>query len=229
MDGARREPDRRVAELAAAFGGGPPSSAFRWRGRGQYFGGGPPSSAAQGHLHGVEDFNVLKVRGTMLRMPVGDDTNAYRRKLPHLEKIGKTYFVTFTTKHRAMLPDIARDVILATCLAAHAKLHWVHCVVVMPDHVHIVTTPYETYRLATIIASIKDASAHRVNRLLRRRGTLWQRESFDRIIRAGENLMKKCTYLCENPVRAGLAHSPDQYPWTWRSWIDGPPRTAALH
>jgi len=67
----------------------------------------------------------------------------------------------------------------------------------MPDHVH--------------------ASAYRVNRLLGRVGPLWQEESFDRIIRRSEDLKKKADYICDNPVRAGLAKSRDEYQWIWRA------------
>ena len=33
----------------------------------------------------------------------------YQRKLPHLQAEGKTYFVTFVTHRRWMLPPEARD------------------------------------------------------------------------------------------------------------------------
>jgi hypothetical protein len=68
---------------------------------------------------------------------------------------------------------------------------------------------------------IKSASAHSVNRLLKRAGPLWQDESFDHVLRNDEKLREKAEYICANAVRAGIASSEDQYPWIWRQWIDG--------
>jgi len=45
-------------------------------------------------------------------MPVSNDTFAHRRHLPHLEKSGKSHFITFATIHREVLPPIARDIAL---------------------------------------------------------------------------------------------------------------------
>ena len=57
----------------------------------------------------------------------------------------------------------------------------------MPDHVHLVLTPAPDgnsfFSVAEIMQGIKGASAHKVNRLLNRKGQVWQRESFDRVLR----------------------------------------------
>ena len=90
----------------------------------------------------------------------------------------------------------------------------------MPDHVHLILTPYESMPLSRILDAIKGASAHLINRALRRRGHLWQDESFDRIVRANEDLQKKVQYTCDNPVRAGLVMTADEWPWLWREWIE---------
>ncbi len=65
------------------------------------------------------------------------------------------------------------------------------------------------------------------------KGHVWQHESFDQIVRSETGQRGKALYVCENPVRAGLAKSPDEYRWLWRSWLEGktgrPPGAAALH
>ena len=43
---------------------------------------------------------------------------------------------------------------------------------------------------------------------------------FDRIIRWSDNLRQKCEYVANNPVRAGLVSTPDEYPWLYRVWVD---------
>jgi REP element-mobilizing transposase RayT len=100
----------------------------------------------------------------------------------------------------------------------------------MPDHVHLVFTPFELFNLAIIMNRIKGVSSHGINRALNHAVIIWQREYFDRAIRSDENLRKKIEYVCRNPVRAGLAATIDDYKWSWRQWIDdAPPRAAALH
>ena len=98
----------------------------------------------------------------------------------------------------------------------------------MPDHVHMIFTPLvnadalEVVSLAEIMDSIKGASAHAINKALRRKGRVWQAESFDHVLRSSENLDAKIGYLLENPVRAGLVARWDVYPWIWRKAFVNP-------
>jgi len=107
-----------------------------------------------------------------------------------------------------------------------------HAFVVMPDHVHMLFTPLENeegspYSLAKIMNGIKGASSHSVNKLLRRKGNLWEPESFDRIPRSDGDFAFRYSYIVENPIAAGLAKGPDDYRWVWRD--SSQPRAAALH
>lgn len=90
-------------------------------------------------------------------------------------------------------------------------------VVVMPDHVHLLVAPYDAYTLDRVIGRIKSASSYRINRMLERTGPLWQRDSFDHIIRHDESLYEKRDYIANNPVRAGLVSDWREYKWFWRS------------
>ena len=151
---------------------------------------------------------------------------AYRRRLPHLQVQGKPVSVTFVTHERCSLPESARGAVLEHCLHDHGAKLWVHGVVVMPDHVHMVFTLLKdkrgnTFGLAEIMHGIKSASAHQVNRLLRRGGPLWQSEYFDRVLRSDESVRGKVEYICQNPVRKGLVGVIDDYPWLWREWVEG--------
>lgn len=101
-----------------------------------------------------------------------------------------------------------------------------HGVVVMPDHVHMISTPSNDdkgnpFGLAEIMSGIKGASAHSINKALNRRGRVWQDESFDHILRSDESAYNKVMYICENPVRKGLVKEVDDYPWLWREWVEG--------
>ena len=154
-------------------------------------------------------------------MPVESDTFASRRHLPHLERPERTYFVTFTTINRLILTPAAKTIALACCVYEHLASSFLHVAVVMPDHVHLILAPYDNWRLSAVMRRVKGISSRQMNLAMGRAGQLWQDESFDRIIRSGEDIRKKSEYLCMNPVRAGLVSSPDEYPWLWREWVEG--------
>jgi hypothetical protein len=88
--------------------------------------------------------------------------------------------------------------------------------------------------LAEITGGIKGASAQLINRELDRSGSVWQTESFDRVLRSSESLDAKVAYILDNPVRAGLVSKWDNYAWTWKRLerhpyaVAWPPRSARL-
>ncbi len=89
----------------------------------------------------------------------------------------------------------------------------------MPDHVHLVLTPgYDGnsfFSVAEIMQGIKGTSTHKINRLLSRSGQVWQRESFDQVLRREESIHAKVEHMVQNPVRAGLVQNAMEYRWLW--------------
>jgi len=154
----------------------------------------------------------------------------YRRKLPRLQRDNKPHFLTFCTDMRWTLPEPARDLTLECCLHDNEQKICVHAVVVMPDHVHMVFTPLvneqasEVYSLGEIMDAIKGASAHKINRLLKRSGKVWQTESYDRVLRSSEKLDEKIQYILDNPVRKGLVSAWVEYRWLWYREPENPCR-----
>ena len=69
----------------------------------------------------------------------------------------------------------------------------------MPNHVHVVLMPYGEWMVQDIIKSIKHYSALCINRLLGRVGQVWQKESFDRIIRDEQHYLNILKYIYNNP------------------------------
>jgi len=148
-------------------------------------------------------------------MPVGVDTYEYRRRLPHLIPRDAVYAVAFATKKRERLPPGASTLVLRSCVHDHGTHCWIDAVVVMPDHVHLIFMSFGHMAPEAVIARMKGASSYFVNRLLGRRGPLWHEESFDRIVRSDDKLYAKRDYLFNNPVRAGLVATWEEYPWVW--------------
>lgn len=159
-------------------------------------------------------------------MPQAKKTKqAYRRNLPHFNPMDRSVFVTFCTQNRWVLPEHVRQPVLNHCLHDHGTKLQMHAAIVMPDHVHLLFTPRKDsagapFGLAEILHGIKGASAHTVNRMLDHRGHVWQDESLDHVLRKDEDVVEKAHYICQNPIRRGMARSVDEYPWIWRDWVD---------
>ncbi|MDE7414095.1 MAG: transposase [Muribaculaceae bacterium] len=71
--------------------------------------------------------------------------------------------------------------------------------VIMPNHVHLVMTPEGENKVSTLVGRIKQYSSNRINRLCNRKGVFWKRESFDRVVRSYDNLIKILDYIISNP------------------------------
>jgi putative DNA methylase len=143
----------------------------------------------------------------------------YRRKLPHLQPDNKIFFITFSTSKRWILPNLACDIVMETCLRGDGHRFELHALVVMPDHVHLALTPRwdecGTLSIPEIMQEIKSVSAHRINKQTGHVGRVWQEESFDRALRREEALDAKIEYMIANPVRAGLVSTSAEYRWIW--------------
>jgi REP element-mobilizing transposase RayT len=143
----------------------------------------------------------------------------YRRTLPHYQKDNKAIFATFSTHRRWHLPEIAREIVVEACRHLDETKCTLHGFVVMPDHVHLVFTPMTDgdgpISLPEIFQKVKSESAHRINKLLGRKGRVWQDESFDHVLRREEGIEAKLEYIRLNPVRAALVQEPGEYRWMW--------------
>jgi carbamoylphosphate synthase large subunit/REP element-mobilizing transposase RayT len=76
--------------------------------------------------------------------------------------------------------------------------------VVMPNHVHVLVQPAKGQVLADIFHSWKSFSAKAINQLLGRAGRVWQDESYDRIVRDWNELVRYRDYIACNPENAKL-------------------------
>jgi putative transposase len=85
--------------------------------------------------------------------------------------------------------------------------------VVMPNHVHVVMRTFRP--LPDVMRWIKGSTARSANLLLGRTGKpFWQYESYDHLIRNTDELNRVIRYVERNPVRAGLARSIEEWPWS---------------
>jgi REP element-mobilizing transposase RayT len=76
--------------------------------------------------------------------------------------------------------------------------------VVMPNHVHVLTTINGRGHMKELCKSWKRFSAAAINRSLGRKGEFWQTESFDHIVRNQRSMDRFREYIRENPLNAKL-------------------------
>jgi REP element-mobilizing transposase RayT len=76
--------------------------------------------------------------------------------------------------------------------------------VIMPNHVHALVVVGGEYALPDIMKSWKTYSARQINQREGLAGKLWQRETFDHIVRHRKQLERLRAYIAENPEKAHL-------------------------
>jgi REP element-mobilizing transposase RayT len=93
------------------------------------------------------------------------------------------------------------------------QLYHLHAWVIMPNHVHVVLEPQVA--MPGIMRWLKGRTARTANRILGRTGMpFWQEESFDHWVRSAEELQAAVDYVEENPVKAGLVETKEQWAWS---------------
>lgn len=149
-----------------------------------------------------------------------DDIEAvvlYRRRLPHWELPGSTYFMTFRV-HRALGKILEKNAIATMVEEAlwfgFGERYLLQAYVIMHDHIHVLLKPLLGWSLAKIMGGLKGFTARKMNERLGRKGALWQDESFDHLIRNDRDWMDKFNYIHDNPVKAGLVRRAQDYPFS---------------
>lgn len=139
-----------------------------------------------------------------------------RRKLPHWQLDGSTYFVTF--RLRSGIMDVAeRAIVLNHVRSGDEKYYKLIAATIMPDHVHAMIVPKEGWDLSRVMKGMKGVAARLLNQHRDSRGILWQEESWDRIMRDQAEVDQKLKYMLENSVKRGLVADP----WEYDGWYYG--------
>jgi type I restriction enzyme R subunit len=76
--------------------------------------------------------------------------------------------------------------------------------VVMPNHVHALLTPQNGHTLDQILHSWKSFSATEINKTLHHQGPVWQKETYDHIVRNPQALWSIANYIVKNPSKVGI-------------------------
>ena len=82
----------------------------------------------------------------------------------------------------------------------------------MPDHIHLlVEGETEDADLANFVRVFKQQSSFAWRQ--EHEEQLWQRGYFDRVLREEEDTVTVARYVLDNPVRARIVESPQDYPY----------------
>ena len=112
-----------------------------------------------------------------------------------------------------ILNDPAAAKIVATALHHFDDIRyrlWAWCI--MPNHVHVIVEPLPGNPLPEILRTWKSFTANQINKLLGQTGTIWQKESFDHVLRNHQSFQQKIDYALHNPQAGHLQN----WPWTYQ-------------
>jgi len=95
---------------------------------------------------------------------------------------------------------------------------WTGDSVIMPNHIHTLIVPKSGFELEQILHSIKRYAAREINKILQREGRLWQKDSYDHIVRGVQELRAFRKYIAKNAAQAKLKLNGNAYQCT--QWLD---------
>jgi len=128
-----------------------------------------------------------------------------------------SYFVTtkcWQGRTIFQVKDIA-DMMIETMLVYRQQgAYLLHAFVVMPDHLHFLITPGNTTSLEKAVQLIKGGSSHRIHKALGRKSEIWQVGFYDWTIRDSADWETEVVYIHQNPVRARLVESAENWPYS---------------
>ncbi len=101
-----------------------------------------------------------------------DIVHQYKRRLPHWELEGSTYFVIFRVEKSVAQPFRAAE--LASIVEEAIWYHYgdryaLDAYVIMPDHVRLLLRPLSGWSLARILQGVKGLTARKINKLFNRK------------------------------------------------------------
>jgi REP element-mobilizing transposase RayT len=171
---------------------------------------------AHGIEPAIEDENSTHWKQAYLAIPFEE-----RREFEREQQ--RRFFVELDKCHGSCMLEKAHQIVAQALEHFHGQRVWTGDFVVMPNHVHVLVQPFPGVILEEWLYSIKrfTSSALIENSSLNakstmRQGHLWQTESFDRVVRGGEELARMRRYIANNPAKL----SPGKFALKQAVWLD---------
>jgi putative transposase len=90
----------------------------------------------------------------------------------------------------------------------------IHAYVLMSNHFHLLATPDSAAGIPQMMQDVGRRYVRYFNQRQGRTGTLWEGRYRSTLIQAERYLLTCMAYIDLNPVRAGIALAPGDYPWS---------------
>lgn len=144
--------------------------------------------------------------------------NEYPRTPPRLARLFPSNPVSFVTlcayrRQRLLATTPVHDGFIRFAERAYAERNIaVGRYAIMPDHIHLFVTGPDDFELGRWVGVLKRLLARATLRE-NKSGPFWQRGFFDHVLRSEESYGQKWNYVRDNPVRAGLVTTADDWPY----------------
>lgn len=115
---------------------------------------------------------------------------------------------TVTANRRQIFREAALAHEAIGCLYRVQQLHpfFLHGFVIMPDHCHFLLFVPHPEKISNVMSAYKSGLTFDIGK-----GPLWQKRFH---IRCVDDPLEALKYIHHNPIRAGLAEVPEEYPWS---------------
>jgi putative transposase len=138
-------------------------------------------------------------------------------RLPRLTVAGYPHHLIQRGNNRQAIFSTSAD--YETLLAmldehAHKAGVAIHAYVLMSNHFHLLATPETVEGIPQMMQAVGRRYVRYFNQRQARTGTLWEGRYKSTLIQAERYLLACMAYIDLNPVRAGIAVEPGDYPWS---------------
>ncbi|MDD3647090.1 MAG: transposase [Candidatus Dojkabacteria bacterium] len=144
----------------------------------------------------------------------------FKKQPPRLYENNSSYFLTFNTYMRNNIliakgvPEILIDSLNFQSRSPDLRL-MAH--VILNDHLHLMIDCNDARRISMFLKRFKSYTAKQIKNLLGiDRKIIWQRGSYDHVIRDDEDFDNHLDYIHYNPVKHGFVKKPEE--WKWSSY-----------
>jgi putative transposase len=125
----------------------------------------------------------------------------------------RTFFTTAVTANRRLIFQTERNAeLLLRILHENRKKgrFQLHTYVIMPDHIHLLLTPADNVSIEKAMQFIKGNFSFQLKSAF----DVWERSFKEHRIKDDQDYESHKTYIEQNPVRAHLSSTPEQFPYS---------------
>lgn len=128
----------------------------------------------------------------------------------------RTFFVTSkTSQGKSLLQTERMATLFIDVLRSYvaAKKFKINDFVVMPNHIHLLITLDQNISIEKAVQLIKGNFSYRVKKELGYQHEVWQPGFSEDQVMDRESFLQHKSYIDNNPVKAGLARAPGEWPY----------------